>query len=359
MKISFFITTLGGGGAERVLTDLANYLANQGHSIEIAVLRKSNIQYELNSSINVVFLPDYYPCRKCTSKHFRETTISKKYLISKTKDECVVAFLELPMLLSLHFKKKMKCKLIVSERSFPLYYSKLYQFALSRLIKRADAAVFQTNEARKWYKRYKGTALIIPNAISKKFIDAGVSSLQGNSILSIGRIDENKNHKLLIDAFSNINEKFPSCKLFIYGNGPLKVSLTEYVESLGLSDKIVFEGFCNDISSKLMNASMFVLTSKFEGMPNSLMEAMALGVPSITTDCFGNDGDFKLVEDGINALIVPKDDKKALSFAMEKVLQNKAFAAELAQNAIKVRDKFSPNVIYRLWENLIESVLKC
>lgn len=355
MNISFFITTLGGGGAERVLTNLANYLVEKGHSIEIVVLRSGQIKYEIDSRVNIIFLDDGSRCRKLL-KHLHEVRQSREYLLSKNENDCVISFLELPMLLSLAFKKKMRCKLIVSERSNPLYYSKLYRFFLYHLINRADGAVFQTEKSKSWYKNYYGEYAVIPNAINEKFMIANASSLKGNRIVSVGRIDNNKNHLLLIDSFMEICSRFPTYKLEIYGKGPLESKLSRYVELNGLSDRILFKGFCHDIISELADASIFVLTSEYEGMPNSLMEAMALGIPSISTDCFGNDGEYRLIDSRENAIIVPQNDKEALAKAISELITDKYFSMKLAKKAIEVRNTFSPSKIYEMWGNFIKRI---
>ena len=124
-----------------------------------------------------------------------------------------------------------------------------------------------------------------------------------------------------------------------------------------MKEKIIFKGFCGDVVSELSDANVFVLTSKYEGMPNSLMEAMALGIPSITTDCFGNDGEYKLVESGQNAIMIPRDDEVALAKAIDELLSNKEFANKIAYNATKVRDTFSPTIIYKRWEDLIKTII--
>lgn len=128
---------------------------------------------------------------------------------------------------------------------------------------------------------------IIPNAINKEFITAEYSGPRNKQIVSSGRLTEQKNHALLIKAFAGITAKYPAYKLVIYGDGPLRKDLELLASNLGIADKVSFPGYTTEIRKKIERSSLFVLSSDFEGMPNALMEAMALGVPCISTDCKG------------------------------------------------------------------------
>ena len=146
-------------------------------------------------------------------------------------------------------------------------------------------------------------------------------------------------------------------KLVIYGDGELRDSLTEFIRKLNIEDKVELPGFVNNINESISKASMFVLSSNVEGIPNALIEAMSLGLPCVSTRCAGGGAEF-LIEDGVNGLLAPVNDVNALAGAMERVLSDKEFANKLGNNAIKLREKFASEVIYGKWLNVIESVIK-
>lgn len=162
---------------------------------------------------------------------------------------------------------------------------------------------------------------IIPNAINKEFITAEYSGPRNKQIVSSGRLTEQKNHALLIKAFAGITAKYPAYKLVIYGDGPLRKDLELLASNLGIADKVSFPGYTTEIRKKIERSSLFVLSSDFEGMPNALMEAMALGVPCISTDCKGGGARF-LIKNGTNGLLTPIGDVEALQTAMEKILSD-------------------------------------
>lgn len=211
---------------------------------------------------------------------------------------------------------------------------------------------------KNWYGNSIGSAAvkIIPNAINKEFITAEYSGPRNKQIVSSGRLTEQKNHALLIKAFAGITAKYPAYKLVIYGDGPLRKDLELLASNLGIADKVSFPGYTTEIRKKIERSSLFVLSSDFEGMPNALMEAMALGVPCISTDCKGGGARF-LIKNGTNGLLTPIGDVEALQAAMEKILSDQFFADNLSHNAHKLCETHSPEKIYAEWENLIKKVV--
>lgn len=153
--------------------------------------------------------------------------------------------------------------------------------------------------------------------------------------------DRTENHALLIKAFAGITAKYPAYKLVIYGDGPLRKDLELLASNLGIADKVSFPGYTTEIRKKIERSSLFVLSSDFEGMPNALMEAMALGVPCISTDCKGGGARF-LIKNGTNGLLTPIGDVEALQTAMEKILSDQFFADNLSHNAHKLCETHSP-----------------
>lgn len=357
MKITIFIGGLSGGGAERVCCNLAGHMADTGHSITVVTMADDDATYGLSPNVTRVCL-----LRKEERKNFLYNLWLRykrlKDYVCRIDCDAYIVMLPITILLLMTLRKKIQAKIIASERNMPTLYPLWQQKAMKYVARKADGWVFQTLDQQKWY----GEALrcspsqVIPNAINYQFIRAPYTGVRKKWIVTVGRLMPQKNQSLLIDAFAKIHREFPEYLLHIYGEGPLKEQLERRASKLGLRHFIVFDGFVKDISPFIQDASLFVLSSDFEGMPNALMEAMALGLPCISTDCGGGGARF-LIENEINGLLVPQKDVDALAEAMKQVLEDKYYAASLGREANKVCQRMHPDNVYGMWERFIENVV--
>ena len=206
-----------------------------------------------------------------------------------------------------------------------------------------------------WYGNRVNKSYIIPNAINEQFIRPVYSGSKDHIIIGAGRLTKQKNFELLLEAFSRISSEFPNYNLYIYGDGPNKGKLLELSNKLGVSEKVHLPGRTDKLSDEMEKASIFVLSSDYEGMPNVLIEAMALGLPCVSTNCDGGGAQF-LIENGVNGLLVPKNDVDALSCAVLNLLRNESLKTDIGNNARKIIDRLSPSKVYSLWENVIKEV---
>ena len=351
MKLTFFLGGLSGGGAERVVCNLSNYLVSCGHEIDIITMGDDS-SFGLDNRIHRVTLLYKQERKNRCFDSVKRLCRFVRYLQHKRRDAFIV-MLPATTVLLLRFRFLVKGKIIASERSYPTNYSIRDQRQLMRLAKRADSWVFQTKGAQQWYKSYLGDAraIIIPNPINEAFVKPLYVGERTKQIITAGRLNKVKNHHLLLQAFSRLYRDHPDYSLVIYGDGVLKNDLVNEAEHLGIKDNVLFPGFANwgELSK---DASMFVLSSDLEGMPNALMEAMALGMPCISTDCDGGGARF-LIEDGVNGLLVPKNEVEAMATAMNKLLSNPYMANQLGMEAHKICERLAPEKIYKEWENYI------
>ena len=356
-KITFFLGGLSGGGSERVVCNLANYLCGEGVEIQILTLGGDEPTYSLNKEIK----------RICLTKETDRTFFFFKpikiffrflYFIRKNKTDVYVVFLPVTTILILFFKFMIRCPVVASERALPSIYSLRKQKMLCRLAHLADGWVFQTQSQEKWYGHCIKNVpkVIIPNAINEEFLNAANDAVKGKIVVSTGRLTKQKNHALLINAFALVLKKIPNYKLYIYGDGPERDKLEELVSLLGLQHNVFLPGYSTEIRKKMSEASLFVLSSDYEGIPNALMEAMALGIPCVSTDCGGGGAKY-LIEDGVNGLLVPVQDEIAMSESIEKVLLNPEYACHLGENARKISNRLSPEKIYGEWANFIHDIV--
>lgn len=358
MKITFFIGGLSGGGSERVTCNLASNLARKGHEIVIMTMSDDTATYALDDHILRV------PLLKSSERKgllYNSILRLKRFIshIRKDKVDAYVVMLPVTTIMLLRLSWLTKSKIIAAERVDPSIYPTGKQKKLKTLAGRADGWVFQTEEERAWYGASTGKAKvrIIPNAINPDFIREPYRGERKKTIITAGRLTDQKNHQLLIQAFTRISPHFPDYKLVILGDGPLKEQLNSVAEELDVNEKVLLPGYTTNIGDKIKDASLFVLSSDFEGMPNALMEAMALGIPCVSTDCKGGGARF-LIDDGKNGLLTPIGDVDALAKAMERMLSDKDFADNCGREAHKICESLSPEKIYNDWESFIKYIIK-
>lgn len=213
--------------------------------------------------------------------------------------------------------------------------------------------VFQTEDAKAWYGNHVRHGVVIPNAINEAFIKPPYEGERRKVIATAGRLSAQKNFGLLINAFADIAEDFPDYSLEIYGEGEKRSELEALAEKRGVAHRVKMPGYTTSLGEKIQDVTLFVLSSDYEGMPNALMEAMALGLPCISTDCPVG-GPRCLIKCGLNGVLVPINDARALSSEITKVLQNSSYRDNLGHEASKVRIDFNPIIIYDKWRKIVQ-----
>ena len=354
MRITIMIGGLTGGGAERVVCNLANYLSTNEHDVTIVTVSETKSTYELDKRIV------QKPLLKIEERSNKIFEFILRYFrfrkfIKKETSDCFIVFLPKTTIFLLHFRKLIKVPVIASERGNPKVYRGLTQKILKKYASRADAWVFQTEEAAKWYEGIAKESIVIPNAINPAFIRPPYEGEKEKCIVAVGRLSEQKNFKLLLDAFSDISPEYPEYTLKIYGKGPLEAELKNHAKNIGIADKTQFMGYVSNMPEELEKASGFVLSSNFEGMPNALMEAMALGLPCVSTDCPVG-GPRYLIEHGENGLLVPVGNKDEMIKAIRSILQKEDDAKKMGQNARMIAKRLAPEQIYSRWETFIKEI---
>lgn len=359
MKLTFFIGGLYGGGAERVVCNLANYLTAHNHNVEVITMSECKKTYSLNEAVPVVPLLRDNERKNIVIDNALRFTRLRRYMKSRTDRDAYVVMLPITTIMMLMLRGATKAKLIASERVDPNCYPKVQKFLLKNLAKRADAYVFQTEEIRKWYGKSVADvkANVISNAINEEFIRPAYDGERKKNIVAVGRLSPQKNFRMLINAFAAVEKDYPEYTLTICGKGPEQHNLEALAKELNVADKVIMPGQVANIGEAIQDSTMFVLSSDFEGMPNALMEAMALGLPCISTDC-GGGGARALIQDGENGVLIPIGDGDALIKAMHKVLEDNEFANKISKNAVKIQEKLAPEAIYGKWEKVITDCIQ-
>lgn len=356
MKILFYIPTMKKGGAERVISNLTSYICNNTQD-EVSLL----ITIDEKPSYNLDPKVSFYILEPNIKGNILKRNIkrNKKLLniIKQDKPDVIVAFLPEPCYRILLLKPFHKVPVIVSERNDPkvMYKDILNKILMKTLYPKASGFVFQTKEAKSYFKKsIQKNSVIIPNPINEEFISNDKKLKKEKVIVSVGRLEKQKNQSMLIDAFSNIYKKYPKYKLIIYGEGSLREKLENQIKSLNLENKVLLPGNIDNIKDALSKSEIFVLPSLYEGMPNALMEAMALGLPCISTDCPCGGPKF-LIKHKENGLLT-KIDSKDLEKNLELLITNKKLRDKISKNAIKIIDDLNPDKINKKWHQYIIKV---
>lgn len=356
MNITFFLGGLSGGGAERVCCNLANRFCELGHSVDMLVTSDESSTYELNKQVHITTL---LPFSKRKNKAHDIFTFFRNFVryVKNEKKDLYIVMTPVSTILLLLLRNKTNAKVIASERNTPSRrYSKFIQFLIRRVAHRADGWVYQTQENASFYNGYinECKSIIIPNPISE--IPEYQAGERRKVIVNAGRLTSQKNQALLIASFASIAKDFDDYLLKIYGSGEKKEELLDMISNMNLEGRVEICEYTSNLFDEIHDVSLFVLSSDYEGMPNALMEAMCLGLPCVSTDC-GGGGAKALITNGVDGLLVPPNDASAMSMAMSKMLSDMHFAEMCGNNAKKIKERLSPELIYGEWWKFIDSVV--
>jgi len=281
---------------------------------------------------------------------FKRVFSLRKTLKSLNSD-IVVSFVDMMNLTTLMATRGLKIPVIVSERTHPAYYKLpiLYQKLRYLLYPKAARVVMQTDSAAIYFKELSNLS-VIPNAVQSPlhFKERVRKNIQ--QIVSVGRLCPYKGFDSLIRAFSILAKEYAELRLTIYGEGFERSNLGSLIQLLNLKEKISLPGITKDIQKALLQADLFVFPSHYEGFPNALCEAMAVGLPVIASDCSGN---VDIIRDGIDGRFFPVGDVEGLVRIMREFIENPDESKHLGQNAREVCARFHPKIIFNMWDEII------
>lgn len=348
-RIIFVCLKLSNGGAERVLSVLANHFALKEYEVDFIVLFKSDFDYEILPQVNVTDLKWANPCG--LFGYIRRLKQLRKIIVPKSG--VVITFLFRSIFWVSLATAFSDTKKIFSERNDPRKDpNKLYKRILRNICYLfADGIVFQTNEQRNLFSpKIRSKGMIIENPIVDelpKYEEKG-----SNTIISVCRLEPQKNIKCAIDAFETIHDIYQDYQFLIYGRGSLEDKISEYIRAKRLEKYVKLKGFQKNIYEQMKTATIFVSSSNYEGMSNAVLEAMAIGLPVVCTDCpIG--GNRKLIHDGENGFLVPCDDPKAISDCVKKLITDIELRKYISLNAMKIREQYSISKVVAKWEDFL------
>ena len=355
MKLLFYINAIHDGGAERVMINLTKQFASSGHNVVLVTSFVDQWEYPVDEKVRRLSLEREEIPRNRIARNLSRICKLRK-ICKEEQPDAVISFMAEPNFRMLLATIGLPAKTIVSVRNDPNreYAGKLGYLVGKYILPMADGCVFQTEQAKAWFpKRLQKKSAIIMNAVDEGFY--AVQRQGGKDVVTLGRLTGQKNQAMLIRAFSGIANKYPEWNLRIYGQGEQQIPLQQLIQNLGMEQRIYLMGATSQVPQILGNAGVFVFPSDYEGMPNALLEAMAVGVPSISTDCPCG-GPAMVIRHGENGLLIPVGDEQALKNALDSLLAEPKKAEKLGEQAKLDAQSFRPEKVFKLWTEYVQKV---
>lgn len=356
MKIDFLINQMGPGGAERVVSLLANYLDEQGHTIRIITFQGPD-SYLLNKSVERIRLHRHPFFRSVVFNGF--FGMLKFYFNSKNRPDIISSHIDLLGYMTIPIAKIFRLKIIVSEHNNHLLNNSLAKKLMRKfLYPFTDAVTILTNFDAPYFSNKNAKVVVMPNPCTLSIIE-NPTARQNNSkeLIAIGGLNRYhiKGFDNLIPIAAELFKKNPDWTLKIVGEGEKGMAyLKKEAQKLGIEDKVIFTGFRKDIQHLLSKTEIFILCSRAEGMPMALLEAMSQGVPCIAYDCPSGPSD--IITHNLNGILVENQNKELMIAGLHELMNNAGLRNTFRLNAPLALEQFSMASVGAKWQELLMSV---
>lgn len=359
--VAILIPDLQGGGAQRQAALLTRGWAQHGRPVTV-------VTYEPEGSIPFYTFPETVRIYYLNMQTSSQSTLAGvqanlkrvgavRRAITEIDPAIIFSFLPEMTVTGWLAARPLNIPVIACERTDPsVYPTGLWRTMRNLAYPRCAQVVCQSRRAAAYFDHNCRT-VVIPNAVlvPDRHTPSDIQRPKGRFIVSLGRLSREKGHDLLIDAFAHTAQDFHDVSLLLIGEGPERAALEKLIHDRGLQDRVSMPGASKNPFAVLAEAALFVLPSRFEGFPNALAEAMALGLPCIATE--GAAGTEGLVHDNENGWLVPNENPAAMARAIKNCLAAPERAARVAENARNVTVDYAPDRIFAQWDKVIEAVL--
>ena len=349
VELFFVAPSLGGGGAERVVLALSSFFLKEGYPFTIVLTKDKSVHYKIPQGVSLV--DDF---ASPSVKPLQQITYIRRLM--KARPAAVfMSFLPHQNMYTLLASVGLPNKVIISVRNDPRFDfpgSTFLPHVRNALYRKADAIVFQTEaQAHLLPSRLEANGTVIFNPLSES-VPEPYDGGRRKVITTSGRLEEQKNHEMTIRAFARFRHSHPDYKLEVFGEGSLDTSLRELASNVGVADAVSFEGFSPDALDYIRTSAVFVMSSRFEGLSNSMLESLCMGVPTVCTRCMGG-GAEAVIDDGVNGILVDIDDVEAEANAMAHLVDNSEYAKAIGLRARELRQQLSLETIGDKWLSLL------
>lgn len=365
MQIAIITTNIGYGGAEKQVCFLANGLTGFGHCVTIVNMNVFGDHLKVHAHayderVKIHSLHTHLPSPLTNIEWISQTA----RILRRIKADIVIGFTFTPNYIAQICGKILHIPSIISERGNPYYtIPDTWSYRLRvKLINRADGGVFQTEGAEAYYaENLQRKSIVIPNPITKPDSIAPVryDALQKH-VISIGRFDDNqqKRYDILLQSFAKFHAIHPDYSLLLYGSGPLEEQIKTWAQELDIETAVQFMGVTKSAMQTMSEkGGIFIITSDYEGISNALLEALAVGMPVVSTD-HSPGGARLLIHDHENGLLAPVGDTQKLCDALCEYADHPALAVTCGAKAQEVLTRFAPERLLGMWNEYILKVSK-
>jgi glycosyltransferase involved in cell wall biosynthesis len=372
MTLLFFIYSMSSGGAERVTANLANYWASKGWKITIVTLAPINCDfYEFHPKVARISLDLAGNSQNALiglTKNFHRVLALRRILRTVKPDAVVGMMTGANVLLALAAWGLPLIRTIGSERIHPPQFrlGSLWEMLRRLSYGRLGTVVAQTRESADWIMKHTTAreVRVIPNpvvwplATQEPMVEVAsvISSSNRKLLLAVGRLSEQKQFSLLIESFQCLSKQHPEWDLVILGEGPLRSELNAQIVAADLERRVFLPGRAGNVGEWYQRADIYVLTSLFEGFPNTLIEAMSYGLPVVSFDC--DTGPRDIIHHDVDGFLVAAGDKILLTSHLGRLMQDPSLRHRFSLQAIEIRDRFSMEGIAGMWESLFKEAFK-
>lgn len=360
-KIMFYISSLAKAGAQRVILNLTESLLEKGHKVTIVTTAIVENEYDLPKGAGRI-ISDIQGAEITSNRvmNLRNRFLKLRNIWKSEQPDVIISFIGKNNFMAIMTAMGLHIPVVTSVRGEPKeeYYSPVMELLAKTLMGMSAGIVLQTPDAKEYFPKWMHKkAVILENPLNPNFIEKYYDGDRNSEIVSVGRIDSNKNQKIMIDAFMRIADEFPEMKLVLYGDGEDREKLINYVNHSSYKERILFPGAVGNVKERIKKAKVFVLSSNTEGMPNALMEALALGIPCVSTDCPCG-GPRMLMEGKENGILVPVGDSDKMAEAMTRILQDNKLWNTYSRNAYRITESLNPGAVNEKWEKYLYSVME-
>ena len=355
MKILIVGNNLLPGGAERVIIQLLDNFVGNGNDCSLVLVNKLKHYYTVPEKVRLYEidrLSKFAPINKL--KKYRRV----RKIVKEEAPDVVLSMPEESGIYVILALLGTKIPVVVSERNNPwVMPNKKVTRALRKLLyPKAAGLIFQTGQAASFFsEKLQKKGIVLPNPLDLSRIPERYVGEREKVIVGAGRLEKQKNFGLLIESFAEFYKTHSDYKLVIYGEGSLRSALEERAKALLPDSAWSLPGRVTDLPERLNKASAFVLSSDYEGMPNVLIEAMAMGVPCVSVDCAPG-GAAELIEDGVNGYLVPIGDKEKLTERLICLIDNQNISNGLSKKSVEVKKKLDSNLVCNMWKKYLFAI---
>lgn len=358
-SIVLYLADLTKGGTQRVAVNLAEYLHSRGHRVTLATTYQLENEYTHSDGISRVLTDapaDMLGKGRIADFRTRLGCIRKAFLDANA--DIVLSFIGKNNMMAILATENTSIKCYVAVRGEPTeeYYSRALRMISKTLFVRADGVILQTRRSMEYFPGFiRKKCVVLKNPINPAFMDDNDRTNINRTVVSVGRVDENKHQIMLISSFISLANDYPDWKLIIYGDGDCRPALQKKAaefNALAGEERISLPGTVTDVREHIRNAGIFVLPSKTEGMPNALIEAMSLGIPCISTDCPCG-GPAELIEDGKNGYLIGVDAEEELTQKLRLLMSDEQLGRQLGDRASEIKTRLNPLNVDPVWEEYL------